>query len=173
MGQEPDWDTLRATDPIEYSLQWTEWQRKAQKLAVAQQEQGRIAQLQKAQMQQTAAEHLERERDVLLNVLPDWKDGEKAKAEKAMILDQGRKLGFSEEELSQVYDHRAVLALRKAALYDQMMSKAAKAKPVQTQTVKPGAKARDAGDGAKKAQRRFAQTKSVRDAAAAIEFLLK
>jgi hypothetical protein len=38
--------------------------------------------------------------------------------------------------LAQIYDHRAVVALRKAALYDEMMSKAKS----QTETVKNGPK---------------------------------
>jgi len=60
----------------------------------------------------------------LLDALPEWKDAKKAQAEKEKIASFASSLGYSDEELAQIYDYRAVVALRKAALYDEMMSKA-------------------------------------------------
>lgn len=129
-GQEPDWDHLRETDPIQYSIAATDWQRNQQKRQAIAQEQGRLQQLQQQEMIAKAQATLERERGALLTVIPEWKDAAKAKADQAKIREQGKKLGFSDKELEQVYDHRAVIALRKAALYDEMMDKRKAVVPV-------------------------------------------
>lgn len=174
-GPEPDWDALRATDPIEYSLQWTEYQRKQQKQQVIAAEQQRLAQLQQVEQQKMMAQTLERERQALLAVVPEWKDAEKAKAEKVMVIEQGKKLGFSDEELANAFDHRAIVALRKAALYDQLMSKkqaVVNQKPaVAKQVVKPGSKGTVDNSAKKRAEQRLNQTGSIRDAAALLSFL--
>ena len=172
--QEPDWDLLRNTDPIEYSVQWTEFQRNQQKAQAIQAEQQRLAQMQQIDQQRNMAATLERERGALLTVVPEWSNPEVAKAEKAMVIEQGKKLGFSDDELAQAFDHRAIVALRKAALYDKLMSKRAEVKPVAStqKTVTPGGKAQANPDAAKRAQQKFKQTGNVRDAASAIQFLL-
>lgn len=172
-GPEPDWDTLRNTDPIEYSVQWTEWQRKAQKQQLIAAEQQRLAQLQQVEQQKIMAQTLERERQALLAVVPEWKDAEKAKSEKQMVIEQGKKLGFSDEELAQAFDHRAIVALRKAALYDQMIAKRQDAKPVTStqKTVAPGTKATVDNSMARRAKQRFESTGSIKDAAALLSFL--
>ncbi len=50
-------------------------------------------------------------------------DPKKATLEKAMLIESAKSAGFSDEDLKSVYDHRLVLLLRKAALFDQMVSK--------------------------------------------------
>jgi hypothetical protein len=173
-GAEPDWDTLRATDPIEYSLQWTEWQRGQQKRQLIAAEQQRMQQLAQVEQQKAMAQTLERERQALLTVVPEWKDAEKAKVEKAMVIEQGKKLGFSDEELAQAFDHRAIVALRKAALYDQLMSKkqtVEQSKPAPQKVVKPGTKGTVDNSAKRRAEQRFNQSGSIRDAAALLSFL--
>jgi len=172
--QEPDWDELRNTDPIEYSIQWTEWQRGQQKRQAISQERARLAQMQQQEQLETLKQQAAREKEALQTVIPQWKDAEVAKKEKALILSQGKKLGFSDEELQQVFDHRAVVALRKAALYDQIMDKRKDAKPVQaTKTVKAGAKpSQNQTTTHKQAIQRVQQTGKVRDAAKAFESIL-
>lgn len=171
LGQEPDWDALRNADPIEYSIQWTEWQRKSMRLQAAQQEQARVSQLQQQERQQQLQQHMERERQALELALPQWKDSEKAKAEKALIMEQGKRLGFTDQELAQAYDHRAILALHKAALYDQMMSKAKAAKPAPQRTVEPGRAVKETSH-RKRAAENFKSTGSVKDAARLLSSLL-
>jgi len=109
--------------------------------------------------------------------VPEWKDPQKAKAEKALLVEFGRKIGFSEDELKNVYDHRAVIALRKAALYDQMVSKRKDIKPVVNngpRPVKPSAAGRvSTTTEGTRAKQRLAKTGRVDDAARAIELLLK
>lgn len=170
---EPDWDTLRSTDPIEYSLQMADWQRKQQKKQIAQAEQMRVAeQMQQYQMQQLQ-QRLAQENEALTALIPEWKDAERAKSIKSQVREQGKKLGFSEQELAEVYDHRAILALRKAALYDELMSKREQLKAAPPKLVKPGNKANPGNVDSQKALGRLKQTGKVGDAARAIELLLK
>lgn len=172
-GREPDWEFLAQNDPIEYSKQWADWQRKGQKAQVIQAEQRRVAALNQQAMMQQMQQTLEAQKGKLMEAIPTWKDPQKAKAEKSMILEQGRKLGFTDQELEQAYDHRAVLALRKAALYDELMSKRQAIQPVKsTQTVAPGSKAVKGTSDAKRAQQQLRQTGKVADAAKALQFLL-
>lgn len=170
---EPDWEFLAQNDPIEYSRQWTDWQRKQQKAQVIQAEQRRVAALNQQAMMQQMQQTLEANKGKLLEAIPEWKDPAKAKAEKSMIREQGKKLGFTDQELEQAYDHRAILALRKAALYDQMMSKRQEIKPVKsTQSVAPGSRNVAGTTDAKRAQQQLRQTGKVTDAAKALQFLL-
>jgi hypothetical protein len=112
-----------------------------------------------------------------LAALPDWKDPKKAKAEKALVIESAKAAGFTDEDLKSVYDHRLVLLLRKAAMYDQMVSKRQGIKPVVNngpRTAKPGAAGRvsTTTEGVR-AKQRLAKTGRIDDAASAIELLLK
>jgi hypothetical protein len=113
----------------------------------------------------------------LLKVLPDWKDPNKAKKEKELLIDFGQKAGFSTDELKNIFDHRVVNVLRKAALYEQMMGKRQSIKPVVNngpRPAKPGAAGRvSTTSEATRAKQRLAKTGRVNDAASAIELLLK
>ena len=62
--------------------------------------------------------------------IPEWQDSKKATTEKAEIKQYAMgTLGFTEQELNQIFDHRAVLGIRKAMLYDRTQE-AVKKKPV-------------------------------------------
>lgn len=173
-GQEPDWEFLAQHDPIEYSRQWTDWQRSQQKLQVVSQEQQRVAMLNQERQAQQMQQMLEMQRTKLIEALPTWSDPEKAKSEKRMVMEQGKKLGYTEEELAQAYDHRAIVALRKAALYDELMSKRQEIKPVKAtqKVVEPGSKSVKSTNDAKRAQQQLRQSGKVQDAAKALQFLL-
>lgn len=172
-----DWDRLYQEDPIEYVRQREVMRENREKAAAIQAEQARLAQIsQQEQMQQLQALKA-KESEKLVEALPGWKDPAKAKAEKAMLVEFGQKMGFSPQELGNIYDHRVVLALRKAALYDQMQAKRQGIKPVTNngpKPAKPGAAGRvsQMSDSAR-ANQRLAKTGRVDDAASAIELLLR
>ncbi len=171
-----DWDRLYQEDPIEYVRQREVMRENREKAAAIQAEQARLAEIaQKEQMEQMKTLKA-KESEALLEALPTWKDPEKAKAEKAMLVEFGQKMGFTPQELGNIYDHRVVLALRKAALYDQMQAKRANIKPANNgpRPAKPGAAGRvsQMSDSAR-ANQRLAKTGRVDDAASAIELLLR
>lgn len=172
-----DWDRLYQEDPIEWVRQkevMRENQAKAQAIQFEQQRLMQISQQEQAQQMQS---FLAQQQDELLKVLPDWKDPNKAKKEKELLIDFGQKAGFSTDELKNIFDHRVVNVLRKAALYEQMMSKRQNIKPVTNngpRPAKPGAAGRISQTSeATRAKQRLAKTGRVQDAASAIELLLK
>jgi hypothetical protein len=172
-----DWDRLYQEDPIEYVRQREVMRENREKAAAIQAEQQRLAEIaQREQMQQLQA-HKAKQAQALLEAIPSWKDAAKAKAEKTMLIEFGQKMGFTPQELGNIYDHRVVLALRKAALYDQMQAKRQGIKPVTNngpKPAKPGAAGRVSQmSDAVRAKQRLAKTGRVDDAASAIELLLR
>ena len=123
-AKEPDWERLQNEDPIEFVKQKELWRDRKEQFALIEQEKHRVAELQAQEQQKAFHSFLQEEQSRLLDALPEWKDAKKAQAEKEKIASFASSLGYSDEELAQIYDHRAVVALRKAALYDEMMSKA-------------------------------------------------
>jgi hypothetical protein len=172
-----DWDRLYREDPIEYVRQREVMRENREKAAAIQAEQQRLSEIsQQEQMKQLQA-HKAKQSQALLEAVPSWKDPAKAKAEKAMLIEFGQKMGFTTQELGNIYDHRVVLALRKAALYDQMQAKRQGIKPVTNngpKPAKPGAAGRVSQmSDSVRAKQRLAKTGRVDDAASAIELMLR
>jgi hypothetical protein len=172
-----DLDRLYNEDPIEWVRQKEVLRDRQEKAYAIQAEQQRLSQLSQQEQQRAMEEHLESQKDALLAALPEWRDPKKAKAEKALVLESAKSVGFSDEDLKSVYDHRLVLLLRKAAMYDQMVSKRQGIKPVVNngpRPAKPGAAGRvSTTTESTRAKQRLAKTGRVDDAASAIELLLR
>lgn len=175
LPQEPDWQRLYAENPLEYVRQKDLWRERQEQLIAAQYEQQRVTALQ-AQQQQAALAHLVQEnRQKLVEAVPAWKDAKRWEQDRPKLLEYGTKLGFTPEELSQTYDHRAVVALYKAMQYDALVAN--QPKPVQNK----GPKAAPAGSASTapratsnvtKAKQRLAKTGKVSDAASLFETFL-
>jgi len=172
-----DWERLRNEDPIEYVTQREMMRENQERNAAIQSEKQRLSELSNQEQMQYRNQMLQQEQEALVAAIPEWKDSKKAAAEKAMLVQFGQKAGFSPDELKNVVDHRAVVMLRKAALYDQMMSKRGQIKPVTNngpRPAKPGAAGRVSNNTETlRAQQRVAKTGRVDDAANAIFQLLK
>ena len=172
-----DWERLYQEDPIEWVRQREVMRENQEKSAAIQSEKQRLSQLSQQEQMQQHQMVLQHEQEALVAAIPEWKDSKKAAAEKAMLVQFGQKAGFSPDELKNVLDHRAVVLLRKAALYDQMVSKRGQIKPVTNngpRPAKPGAAGRVSNNTeALRAQQRLAKTGRVDDAADAIYKLLK
>jgi hypothetical protein len=172
-----DLERLYHEDPIEWVRQKEVLRERQEKAYAIQAEQQRLSYVGQQEQQRAMEEHLESQKDALLAALPEWKDPKKAKAEKALVLESAKSVGFSDDDLKSVYDHRLVLLLRKAAMYDQMVSKRQGIKPVVNngpRPAKPGAAGRvSTTTESTRAKQRLAKTGRVDDAASAIELLLR
>ena len=172
-----DWDRLYQEDPIEWVRQRELMRDRQEKQAAIQSEKQRLSELSQQEQMKQQQQLFQQEQEALMAAIPEWKDSKKAQAEKAMLVQFGQKVGFSPDELKNVVDHRAVVLLRKAALYDQMISKRGQIKPVTNngpKPAKPGAAGRVSNNTeALRAQQRLAKTGRVDDAADAIFKLLK
>ena len=171
-----DMDRLYHEDPIEWVRQKEVMRERVEKVQAIQAEQQRLFQTSQREQQQALEQQLVLQKDALLAALPSWKDSKVAKAEKALVVESAKNAGFSDEDLNSVYDHRLVLLLRKAGLYDQMMSKRQGIKPVTNgpRPAKPGAAGRvSTTSESVRAKQRLAKTGRIDDAVSAIELLLK
>lgn len=172
-----DMDRLYSEDPIEWVRQ-KELARDAEKVhAAIVSEKQRLSHIQAQEQYESMQAHLAQQQDAMLKAIPEWANPDKAKAEKTLLIEWGQKLGFSSDELKNIFDHRAVVALRKAALYDQMMTKRGNIRPAVNngpKPAKPGAAGRmDNTTDSRRSQQRLAKTGRVNDAASAIEHLLR
>ena len=169
-----DWERLRATDPIEFAAQWAQHQMREQQVGSLRAEQERIAQIQAAEQQQSLAQLLGQESERLAEAVPDWKDPEKAKAERKALREYALSQGFEPADIDGVYDHRVVVLMRKAQLYDQLQARKPQAQkklqeaPVLKPSATPGRKTTDVT----RAKQRLAQTGRVEDAASVFEHFL-
>lgn len=172
--QEPDWEALFKEDPIEFVRQEALWRQRKEKRQLLLQEQARLVQAQQAEQQKALQARLKQEAENLSKAIPEWKNPEVAQKEKAEILEYGVSLGYSPEEMAQVYDHRAVILLRKAMAYDAARHKVQdlKANGPKVKSPAPGAVSAPKNTGYERAKKSFAEKPTVRNAAAAIERLI-
>lgn len=134
--------SLRTTNPAEWSAQMLQHRAWAdQKQAVAAERQAIAAQEQREEAEQRARV-IQQEQERLAEALPEWKDPEVRKAEESRLIDYALRAGLSEDEINEIVDHRVVVTLRKAMLYDEIKSKApeTRARVDAVKTAKPGAK---------------------------------
>jgi hypothetical protein len=119
MPQE-DLISLKENDPIGYAVKIAELSEKKEQLAAIRAEQSRIAQEQQADYARAMSDRVAQEASKLAQVLPEFSDPAKGDNFRKEIRSYGKTLGFTEEELSQVYDSRHVLTLHKAMMYDKL-----------------------------------------------------
>lgn len=176
-GPEPDWQRLKEEDPVGYMLKREEWRERQSRMEAARLEYERVRETQAAEAQTQTQAQLQQEGELLVQALPAWKDKDRRNADRSKVREYGRKLGWSEEELSSVSDHRAVVVLYKAMKYDEAMQKRLSPQPPapRSPTPQPGAARtpppRQVSDLTRDKQR-LAKTHSLRDAKSVIERLL-
>lgn len=175
--QEPDWERLYAEDPLEYVRQKDLYREQAERLQAATAEQQRVMALMQQQSAQQVQNMVQQGRETLREKVPAWKDPARWEQDRVAIREYAvNKLGFTEEQVSQVYMPAAVEAVYKAMKYDQLMSKRPAPQPQNgprplragTPQAAPGRRTSEIT----KAKQRLAQTGSVRDAAKIFEGLI-
>ena len=129
---EPDWDQLYESDPLQWMKQKEEFRSQKERSLELKQEQFRIRQQQEYEQQEQMKTHLSQQHQELIDAIPEWQDPAVMQAEKAQIRDYAVKtLGYSAEEISQVYDQRAVRALRSGMIASGLSGKGkVKLKPI-------------------------------------------
>jgi hypothetical protein len=123
-SQAINFDELRESDPIEYLKQKDLLEKRQLALNQAYQEHQQIEQLNAQEAEQAKIQYLQTQQQELLAKLPAWKDETKAKAEKEDIKAYLKGQGFSDQDIAGVGDHRQVLLIRNAMLFDKLMKQA-------------------------------------------------
>jgi hypothetical protein len=175
--QEPDWNELAkqysAEELFVYKAQLDKQkeqarQVEAEKQAIAQQQ----AQEQQAQMQQ----HLAKQREEMLDRIPQWRDEDVRTSEREQVIKYAQQsVGFSPQEVANASDARAIELLYKAWQWDNLQSKkpAAKKKaskaPKMAKAGQPKTKAQVASRQKQKSLKRLNNERSID---AAVNYLM-
>jgi Tfp pilus assembly protein PilN len=139
--QGQDLASLKSEDPIAYAVAMAEKMERDKQLQAVQMEKQRVQQEQQTHQQTLLQQHIKQEQQKLVEAIPEFKDEVKAEVVRRDIRNYAKSIGFSDQELSQVYDSRAVQTLYKAMQYEKLMAnKGAATKKVATapKTFRPG-----------------------------------
>ena len=128
--QEPNWEELRRTKSNdEFASIHAEWQIRQNNLTKVQQQKTAIERQQQADIQAQFQNHLKSEFEVMVEKIPEWRDEKVRDTERNKVISYAKsKMGYTDDEIAQASDHRAIVTLRKAMLYDQLMSGGSEAK---------------------------------------------
>ena len=172
-----DLATLKETDPIGYAVKVAEQAEREKQLNAVRAERQRLAQQQQAEQSERLKAHLAAEAQKLAEAIPEMSDPVKGQAIRTDIRNYAQKLGFSEQELAQVYDSRAVTALYKAMQYDKLVSNKGEATKKVSQApkmLKPGTSTPEArvSQEVKQLRGRLKKSGKAKDAASLFERFL-
>lgn len=127
LNSQPDINELMQIDPMAAMQAMHQRQQDQEQLNQVRQQQAYLSQVEAQERATTMQQHLAQEHELLLTALPEWKDPDKARAEKTEIREWMMKNGYSDNDIDGIADHRHLLTLRRAMLYDQLISKSAAA----------------------------------------------
>jgi hypothetical protein len=170
-----DLEVLKETDPIGYAVAVAEQSQREKQLAVVRNEQQRIAQQQQAEQQSQLQAHLRTESEKLVTLIPELATPQ-GDAVRKQIRDYAKSVGWTDQELSSVYDSRAVQTLYKAMKYEQLqkskpeLNKKLQSAPKMMRSGTSAPQARSSQD--KQVMQRLRETGKVADAAKAFERFL-
>lgn len=115
-----DWDALEKQDPVQWlKLKELERQRASEIQAVMAERQRMQAVMQQEQSQKLQ-EHLAVQKSLMLEKIPEWADSDVQAEEQRKLVEFGKQVGFSDQELDTLYDHRALIVLRDAMRYNEL-----------------------------------------------------
>ena len=165
-------DVLKETDPIGYAVAVAEQSQREKQLAVVRNEQQRLAQQQQSEHHASLQNHLRQESEKLTSLIPELATPQ-GDAVRKQIRDYAKSIGWTDQELGQLYDSRAVVTLYNGMKYQQLQ----KSKPEVNKKLQAAPKMMRSGTSApptksssdKQAMQRLRETGKVSDAAKAFE----
>lgn len=176
--EKPD-PELRKADPQTYAEQMEAYEERQEQIEAVQAErQEALRQLQEQQAQVQQAK-LEEERELLESAIPELVDPDQREDLMGQMVKTAQSTyGFTEEELSNVVDHRAIHMLHDAMRYHELVeqgkqvTETKKEKPAKK--MKPGSStpSKEKDTGSSDALKRLARSGSVNDAAEVLEGML-
>jgi len=128
-----DMNALYESDPIEWVRQKELGRERQEKQYAIQSEQQRLAQTQQAEQRQHMRGYLENQKTALIEALPALRDPEMASQQKKKWVDAGKSIGFSDQEMNGITDHRMLLALNTIAEYRGMLARGSRSNQFQVQ----------------------------------------
>jgi len=159
-----DWEKLKAEDKEEYLTRKDEYREAQEHIGRLQQQQQQVLQEQQIESQQQQSQVVRSEHSKMASILPEWNDPEKRRGIANEVKSFALSKGYTQEELSQLVDHRSILVLMQAKAWedDQIRLRGIKGKKIKN---KP--KVVKSGKGEVKAENRKskynAKMKNLRD----------
>ena len=136
---------------------------------------GELFQQQATEQEEALKKHLAAQRSEMLERIPAWRDNERRDTERVNVINYARSVGFSEQEVAQATDARAVELLYKAMQWDNLQKKKPNAKkrtkqaPKMAKAGQPRSKKQDASRSRQQAMGRLNKERSVD---AAVSYLM-
>ena len=118
--QELDWSSLKEDDPVEYMEKRIEFQDAKDKVNQVKQEQMAVQQKTQQEVYQNIQHKVQEEAELLATALPEYSDP--SSNLKTELRDFAINMGFSEQDVNGITDHKVVLVLHKAMLQDKANS---------------------------------------------------
>jgi hypothetical protein len=115
-------EVLKETDPIGYAVKVAEQAQRREQLVVIQAEQQRIAQQQQAEQSEKLQSHIAEESRKLATAIPGYADPKQGDQIRKDIRDYAKSIGWTDQELANIYDSRAVLSLYQGMQYAKLQS---------------------------------------------------
>ena len=115
-----DLTALKDNDPVGYAIRVAENMEREKQLQAVRAERESVQARQVAENQERLKSHIAQEAERLRSAIPDFSDEVKGEVIRKEIRDYAKSVGWSDQELSQVYDHRAVLTLYRAMQFDKL-----------------------------------------------------
>ena len=128
IGDQQHLAKLAVKDPAEWVAQNAAFQQRAQRFQQAVSERQALSARTSEDEQRQLNDWRNSEREQLQAKLPEWRDQKRAAEEQKVIAEYAIEKGYTQDELKELFDHRALLVLRDAALYHKQ--RAAKDKQV-------------------------------------------
>ena len=174
--QNVDWERLKVEDREEYLTKRDDYRQAQDQIQSLQQAQAKAQEESQVEAQKEHQRIVYQEHQKMVNVIPQWAEDDKRQAIAKAVSEFAITKGYTQEELSQLVDHRSILVLMQAKAYEDMQkkqntvrSKKVKNKP---KVVRGKAKTERADtDKAKRAKqmKRLQQTGKAEDAASLFE----
>lgn len=118
--QKVDLDRLYQEDPAEYVRAKAEQDRRKELIEQANQEQERIRSEKQQESEKVYSQYLENEKQLLAQKLPIYADKEKGADFVKNLTNYAKEIGYNDQEISMLVDHRSVIMLANAYRYDKL-----------------------------------------------------
>ena len=159
------WQDLKDSDPMQFMLERDEVREAQSQDQMREQQVQQLRSQEDAEQQANLKKYIASQRDNLSELIPEWSDEKVADSERKLIVEYGKGIGFTDQELGEAYDSRAVATMRKAMLYDKLTQKRGTLKPSHLASMKAGSQSiNPSNTKSRKASARLQKSGSVEDA---------
>ena len=159
------WQDLKDSDPMQFMLERDEMREAQMQGQMREQQISQLKSQEDQEQQANLEKYISSQRDQLSTLIPEWSDEKIASSERKAIVEYGKGVGFTDKELGEAYDSRAVATMRKAMLYDKLTQKRGTLKPNHRASMKAGSQSiNPSSTSSKKASARLQKSGSVEDA---------